>query len=157
MIEIKQLPKKDIIKVRRLIEDLLTYESKSFDDNIRIDKKGLLANFKFISEEFRKHKGALFVAVENSKIIGYTFGWIEIKPKDINKVREVGYFSDLFVEEKYRNKGIGGNLARALINWFRKNKITLVNIYSYIQNPSIKLYKRLGFKDKSVTLRMRLK
>jgi GNAT superfamily N-acetyltransferase len=156
MVIIKQLPKKDISKVRKLIDKLHIYETKHFDDSNRIDKAGLKANYNFSKKELGKNKSGLFVALDGSKIIGFALGYIEKKPNRF-KFQKLGQFFDLFVEENYRNKGIGEKLAKALLAWYKKQGITYIDIFAYAKNPSTNLYKRLGFVDRYVGLRIRLK
>lgn len=157
MVEIKQLPKKDYVKVKKHLAKLLAYEHNNFDKNIRIDRKGQQTSFRNMNSALQKRKGALFVAVEGSGIIGYSMGFIIKKSEESCKWEDTGYFDELFVEEEYRNKGVGSRLATALINWFGENNIKIINIQAYAQNPSIGLYRKLGFKDKSMGLRMVMK
>jgi GNAT superfamily N-acetyltransferase len=157
MIEIKHLPKKDYVKVKKYLVKLLAYEHKNFDKNIRIDRKGQQTSFRNMNSALQKHKGALFVAVEGARIIGYAMGIIIKKSEESCKWEDTGFLDEVFVEERYRNKGIGSRLVKAMIGWFRKNKIKIINIQAYAQNLSINLYRKLGFKDKSMGLRLVLK
>jgi len=155
--EIKQLPKKDFVKIRTLVGKFYIDQARKFDKLLKINKKAIDASYKIRKKLFNKTKGTLFVAIEDSKIVGYVFGTIE-KPKPAAqfKVNKIGHFWDVFVEEKYRDKGIGSALIKALLNWFKEKNVPYVRIGAYHSNKSIELYKRLGFKIRHIALQMRM-
>ena len=55
------------------------------------------------------------------------------------------------VLNEYRNKGLGTQLTRMLIEWAKKKKIDFIELSVYEKNPDAKrLYERLGFKEVAV-------
>jgi GNAT superfamily N-acetyltransferase len=152
-ISIIQLPKKEFSKIKTLNAKLYLSIS-SLDKLLKTDKKTLEASFKQQKKGFGKHKGVIFIALDNSNIIGYTYGIIE---KNKFYKENIGQIWELFVDKKYRNKGVGKDLIKHILIWFKKQNLRYVGIGALYSNPSTKLYKRLGFTEKRVSFIKRLK
>ncbi len=86
---------------------------------------------------------------ENETVIGYIF----LKP--IINDSQKGYLVDgLFVEEKYRNKGIAKELINKSLNILNEKKIDFVEINVMYKNElAMKLYKEFGFEEFKVSMR----
>ena len=88
------------------------------------------------------------VAEEKGKIIG--FGQVWIKNKD------TGITESVYVDRKYRKRGVGKDLMKEMIKWLKNKKLKYIESSAYLRNkPSVKLHEKLGFKP--FLVRMRLK
>ena len=88
------------------------------------------------------------VAEEKGKIIG--FGQVWIKNKD------TGITESVYVDRKYRKRGVGKDLMKEMIKWLKNKKLKYIESGAYLRNkPSVKLHEKLGFKP--FLVRMRLK
>ncbi|MGB9675510.1 MAG: GNAT family N-acetyltransferase [Candidatus Nanoarchaeia archaeon] len=94
------------------------------------------------------------VVAENEKeIMGYFLAKIEKAPIYITPKR-IGVIYDAFVKEKYRRKGIGENLFKVVLDWFKKNKIKHVEVTAdYRNKQAIQFLKKLNFKPYRLKLR----
>jgi len=155
--EIKQLPKKEIKLIKSLIEKMSIDRAKKYDKLLKTNKKCAVANFNLIKKQINKNKSAIFIAINGPKIIGYAFGTIEKLPEVRFKVARIGHIWDVFVEASHRNKRIGSALIKKLLSWFKEQNTKYVRIGAFFGNPSLKLYKQLGFKERHTNLQMRLK
>ena len=148
--KIKAATKKDFDKINELDEKICLYEKK-FDPLIRVgkfEKKNVKEIFKF------KDKKA-FLAVENNKVVGHIIGWME-KRKLYNNIN-VGFICDIFVERKFRNKGIGGALMKEMMKWFKKKGARYEELHVYTGNKKAqKLYKQAGFKEYDKVMRLKI-
>jgi len=109
----------------------------------------------WIIKNVRKENAAVFVAEDDGKIVGYSLGWIG-QPWGYKGKR--GYFCDCFVEEPYRRQGVGLALSKALIEWFKEKNVECIEADVYSGNEeSLKMFKKLGFKEVSKRLRIILK
>ncbi len=88
------------------------------------------------------------VAEEKGKIIGFGQAWI--------KNKETGITESVYVNKRYRKKGIGKKIMGDMIKWLKTKKLKYIESSAYLRNkPSVKLHKKLGFKP--FLIRMRLK
>ena len=61
--------------------------------------------------------------------------------------KKQGHFSDFFVREDLRGKGIGSRILEFAINYFKENGIKKIRLHVYKDNSSaIKLYEKYDFK-----------
>lgn len=89
-----------------------------------------------------KASNKLFVAEEKNEIVGFV--WVTFYQYGDNKV---GYIEELYVDEKFRNKGTGGTLVNKAISYLRgfQTNVVFVSVSTEDQN-SIGFYKELRFK-----------
>jgi len=104
------------------------------------------------------HNNEKFVAIEESKIVGYAI----IKIKEKNNIsgmydRKILDLEAICIDAKYRNKGIGTKLITFLINLGKEQKCTDFYLNVYEQNKeAIKLYEKLGMKVKNINYSMKI-
>ncbi len=83
-------------------------------------------------------KSAVFVALEDNKVIGYC---------GVNTVLDEGYITNIAVLKEYRRKGIGQALVKALCGYAEKTGLAFLTLEVRKSNlPAIKLYEKNGFK-----------
>lgn len=154
-IKIRKAEKKDTAILKNLLWESLKEEWKfNSDIDLKSGKIFLNKNLRMLFKNKKEH--TKFLAEENGKIVGFIGGNIEKKNK-FYKTRRIGAIYDLFVEEKYRGKGIGTKLIKKFILWLKANKIKLIELDVSPKNKTaIKLYERLGFKESSIQLRKKI-
>lgn len=99
----------------------------------------------------------IFVAKENNNIVGYVI--IKIMEKNNRKMRyrKILEISNLGVEEKYRNKGIGTELLNFIKNKSIENNCTDLYLTVNEENKNaIKLYEKFGFRIKNIAYSMQI-
>ncbi len=109
----------------------------------------LIRNFLLsISAKHRNNSAILLVAELDTKVIGFVYG----KLKKLNKLEKkclykTGIIDELFVENKYRNQGIGSMLIKEIEKNFVKQKCKLICLSQvHSNNLSAKqLYEKLGY------------
>jgi aminoglycoside 6'-N-acetyltransferase I len=68
-----------------------------------------------------------------------------------------GLVQGLYVEPKHRREGIGGNLVKNLLDWFRENGIQEITCTVSAGNDiSLRLFRRFDFKDDRSVLRLNI-
>lgn len=141
-IKIRPAKRSDIKAIDELQNKLAIYE-RPFTPTIK--KEGKIKYYdteKLISSD----KILLLVAEKNGEVVGCCFG--EIRKKEewaANKFH--GYIQMLFVEEKYRTKGIGRLLIDKIMKWLKEKNIKDIRLRVYDKNTkAIDFYKSLGFK-----------
>jgi len=101
-----------------------------------------------------------WVAEEDDKIVGFTYGYFEEVPSEILArwgASKVGYIASMAVDPNHRNKGIGSALLRKLMEEFKKAGADLVTLHCPGDaTEAKKLYDKLGFEVRAYHMRKRL-
>jgi|SRR5690625_581117 len=93
------------------------------------------------------------IAVENDTIMG----WILLgKNKDQFTDKLNGFIYELFVIKEFRGNGISKKLMKATIDHFRQDGYTEVRLSAFSGNKAIKLYEKMGFNIRTVTMNLQL-
>lgn len=147
--KIKAATKKDFNTVIELDEELCLYERK-FDPFIKTGK----VERKSVRESLNLRNTKAFIATERKDTLGFIMGYIERKPfYAVNR----GYICDIYIEKKYRHKGIGEALMEHMLNWFKKRRINDIELNVYSKNiKALKIYKHLGFKEFDKVMRLKI-
>jgi RimJ/RimL family protein N-acetyltransferase len=93
--------------------------------------------------KFHKSKCKIYIVIEvNKKIAGY----LTFDNFGIRKCQHNGLLT-MFLDNKYRSKGLGTILMNGLIDWAKKDKIIeKLSLYVFANNEkAIGLYKKMGF------------
>jgi ribosomal protein S18 acetylase RimI-like enzyme len=108
---------------------------------------------KQLVEPLLKKGGYYLIATENDQLMG----WILIgtgKDEFTDKIN--GYIYELFVIEEFRGNGISKRLMRAGIDQLKNKGYSEVRLSAYAGNHAIKLYEKLGFKIRKVSMSLPL-
>lgn len=109
--------------------------------NPKIFRKVLLNEFN------EKNRYSVVVEIDN-KIVG--LGQAILK-------KDSGEIGRLCIGRGYRNRGIGKELMKYLIDFLRKKKVRLVESFCYTKNkPSLRLHEKFGFVKEAYKLSLEL-
>lgn len=93
------------------------------------------------------------IATENDTLMG----WILLgKSKDQFTDNINGFIYELFVLEDFRGQGISKKLIKTGIDNLKQDGYSEVRLSAFAGNHAIKLYEKLGFNTKTVTMSMPL-
>jgi L-amino acid N-acyltransferase YncA len=142
---IRKATSKDLKKIDEIYVEGSIDEGKYQFPNVSIKemKKDLDKHKTSRRQGFRRYmkskKHYWIVAEENKEIIGFGQAWI--------KNKDTGITESVYVDKKYRKKGIGNKIMKELIKWLKKQKLKYIESSCFIENkPSYKLHEKLGFK-----------
>ncbi len=103
--------------------------------------KGMLGRF-----------ACLFVAESGEEIAGFLAGRVRSLPPYFGGY-PVGFVSEVFVEESYRGRGIGGELVTRAVSWFKDCGVNRIELQVIMNNESARrLYRRLGWEEELVQM-----
>ncbi|MDN3015554.1 GNAT family N-acetyltransferase [Paenibacillus sp. BSR1-1] len=99
-------------------------------------------------------KGSYYlIATENDQLMG----WILIgASKDQFTDRMNGFIYELFVLEEFRGNGISKLLMRAGIDQLKQGGYSEIRLSAFAGNHAIKLYEKLGFSIRTITMSLQL-
>lgn len=101
----------------------------------------------FLAERLQNGESIIFVATEEEEGSEQPAGFTQLYPT-FSSVRAVKNWilNDLYVEERYRQQGVGEKLIRAAIAFARKEGATYVQLETAVDNHKAqRLYENLGF------------
>lgn len=108
-------------------------------------------SFRPLMERF----GFVFVAEEAHALVGFFAGKIRTLPPHFGGY-QVGYFTELFVIETHRGRGIADELLTAGINWFREREIVRLELQVVSNNEQARsFYLRRGWVEELTQMVLR--
>jgi len=133
-----------------LLTKLINYERK-FSSNVseNIEVKGFYKNI------LKRDNQAIFAASCEEKVIGFIY--IYEKILDETFINKEAFIDAFFVEEEYRNKGIGKSLINEAIAWAKERNIKYIDIDVMSENiKTINIYNNIGFNEIKKGMRIKL-
>lgn len=144
-VSIKAAKKEELKDILKLDLELLTYEAKVDCSLKEPDEKIKAYEEKFLRERFDDKNSRIFVALNDSKLIGFCYGFIQ-KLDPNHKINPIGYLCNCYVLKEYRGFGIGKKLSVELINWFKSKGIKRVVLDVTEKNTlAVNVWKKMGF------------
>ncbi|MDI2586223.1 GNAT family N-acetyltransferase [Psychrobacillus sp. NEAU-3TGS] len=121
---------------------------------------GTLGEVKPTNEKIKRlivpllEKGSYYlIATENEKLMG----WILVGAgKDQFTDKMNGFIYELFVIEQFRGNGVSKQLMKTAFDHLRKDGYSEVRLSAFAGNPAIKLYEKLGFNIRTVSMSLPL-
>lgn len=146
----------DLEDILGLNSDLFKKEYKEFDKSLNL-KWTYGEGKKYFEDRIVKKDGFVEVAEVKSKIIAYVCGGISER-NSYRKRAKYAELESMLVEENLRGSGIGTKLTKDFINWCKENEVENIAVTASAQNnQGVDFYRKLGFKDYSLTLEMIIK
>ena len=109
-----------------------------------------------MADEFTEKNGLFLVAEDKDQIIGYFRGSIDTSPGYVEP-KKIGTVYDLLVTKKYRRQGVGEQLFKEALAWFQNNKIKHIELnVGARNNPGIQFWRKFGFGDYKIRMRLDL-
>jgi len=145
--------------------DSITEDQKSLNAfHLLIDKNYYAASkdFKeefasFIRGKIKDKNFRIIVAEDKKRIIGYAMGWVELRPPIYLK-RKIGYLSNIYVKDHFRNTGMGKRLYFSMEKWFKKKGVAFIELKTNINNSmAIKRFRSYGFTELSIAFYKNIK
>lgn len=129
----------------------LILDERKYDDTI--DKDFVVKDY--FCNIFKNEMDILLIYVMDDNIVAYIYA----KRISNDSSKSIGYLIDgLYVEEKYRNQGIGKKLIKEVISRCSINGCSYIDINVMYKNELAKnLYNSLNFNELKLTLRLNIK
>lgn len=99
----------------------------------------------FVTERLKRNEAMIFLAYNKEKAIGFTQLYTNFTTVGLGKI---WILNDLYVEPKYRSKGIGKKLIDTVTRFAKEDGAIRVDLKTKHDNILAKtLYKKYGFKQ----------
>lgn len=98
----------------------------------------------------------LLVAVDGEKIFGFALAKI-LKTPPLWEKRSFGYVSDMYLEKKYRRRGVADEFLSCFYKWLQKKKIKDIELNVLAKNEiGKKAWEKYGFREYTLRLRKKI-
>ena len=99
----------------------------------------------FITGHISKEDSCVLVAENEKKVVGHCLGFITENPPVITTER-YGFFQEIAVGANYRRCGIGQELVKEMLKWFRDHNMKRIEVRVSVRNElSIVFWRKMGF------------
>ena len=152
-IEIKRASIKDLEDIQRLNNQLFELEYTNFDPTLKVGWPFEIEGIKYFTDILNNE--AAFIALVDNKVVAYLAGSINVQSSYTTK--PCAELDNMFILEEYRNYGIGTKLINAFKAVCLEEGIEEIKVTAFAKNTNaINFYKKNGFKDFEVTLKVGL-
>lgn len=159
MLSIQQLSASNINDGTSLIYEFQIDHFEKFGDyyqiipNAKIKIKELLADlFNKKTGQINKRDFNMFIAYSNNTPAGYIFLRID-KNIPIYTTKKYGYISGLYVNPKFRKKGVASSLLLTAEKWFKQKKVLQIELKANVGNDAgISFWKKNGFHNQQILM-----
>jgi len=120
-------------------------------------KYGRLPNFperyrRWMTAQAQNPSSVFLVAEHEGRLVGFLIGTTD-REIPIYRIEQYGFIHDLWVEERYRNEGIGRQMVTLAIERFRDIGVTQVRLETAGPNEiARKLFETCGFRTSAVSM-----
>ena len=151
-IKIRKATIDDLRTIQELNHELCIKENKELDDTINTEYSLSESGKKYFKWRIEGADSIALIAEDNGKAIGYLVGAF-IETFDYSTVKRLAEAENMYIQDSYRGKGIGGMLIKEFKEWCRAGGAERIRYVASAGNiEAIGFYKKHGAKEVSVTL-----
>jgi len=149
---IRKAKKKDIESIQKLDRESTMYHKKFDKDFYTISEKWRKIKKDSQIKVIKSPTNLILVAEIDEKVVGYIWGYEE---KILN--HKIGKIQELIVTLKQRGKGIGTELIKKMLDFFKERKCIISEIEVFVENlPTIQVYEKAGFRKREYKMQLKL-
>ena len=153
LLKIRKARKKDLESILCLGDKLVQFHN-NFDPYYTVYSK-YEDSREYYQEQLTKKDTLYVVAEVGGNIVGFASCYIISIPK--TKAPKIGVLVANFVQKEFRGKGVGTKLYNFRMNWFKKQKVSFVEMNVDARNKkALKLWKKFGFEDYQIKLKKKI-
>ncbi len=142
----------DLKIIQELNQKLCTKERNEYDNTINSGYPLTAVGEKNYRNRIKDKDSLSLVAESNNEVIGYVVCGIN-DAEEHRIIKNVCELEDVWVDEKFRGKGIGREFMKQFEEWCRSKNVNKLKIVASVQNTKvIKLYKEEGYKELDLVL-----
>jgi len=151
---VKKAQLKDLGEIVKLNQELF-YNDYLFDKTL--NTKWPLKNKGYYKKSLVSKDKVAFVALSEGKIIGYLIASIQ-KVETFRLIKKIAELENMFILEKFRNKGAGSLLVKEFFKWAKSKKSKRIKVIASAENiRAISFYKGKGFTEYNLWLEANIK
>lgn len=153
MVEYSEIYRDD---VKRLLRELQEYIVELDPYKFNLIEDGYEEQcFKIDYNEVKENNGIIYLAIENSNVVGLVMGVVKkpVLEYDYERKYNMGEVTELIVTKNVRSKGVGKKLIDKIEKYFKENCCKTVNIDVFGYNEMAKkFYFKNGYHTRMMTV-----
>lgn len=155
MITIRPVRKQDKKQFYILADEFLSVVAKH-DPAFVSHRKAKSDHRRYLASYFTSKNKLILVAVDRASIVGFCTVRVDGMPGYFKHARRV-VIESLYIDQKYRNRGLGKKLLNKAIEWARKQNTDFIEIETWASNQDARrLYQRTQFKTRFIGLSQKI-
>ena len=110
----------------------------------------------FLKHSLESDYHVYWIAEENGEVISQIFVHkIDMVPRPCKIHDQFGYVTNNYTKPAYRNKGIGSELMKRVVQWAKDEDLELLIVYP--SEEAVAFYERAGFYSENDVMELRLR
>ena len=155
--EIRKATVEDVPNVLPLVSAICRLHESWDAARFRMIEKPELQYEGWLKARAKDERSVFLVAEHEGRLVGYTVCTIE-REMPIYWMPECGWIHDIWIDEAYRNEGIGRQMAMLVIERFKELGVKQIRLETAAANESArKLFASCGFRVSTIEMLMELK
>jgi ribosomal protein S18 acetylase RimI-like enzyme len=150
---IRKARSSDLRSLERMARDLDRYQA-SIAPELKIRVPTSRQKTLALAGPLKKRNVQVVVAEVDGALVGYVLGTVD-KPIHF-KLRRLGNIHACYVEAGHRRGGVGKALVDAVVEWFRSEGVQAVDLGVLHSNEAFRFWRKLGFREYYLKMRMPL-
>lgn len=149
---IRKAKKEDIELIHKLDRESTKYHKKFDRDFYTISERWQKIKKDSQIKAIKSPTNLILVAEIDKRVVGYIWGFVETIMK-----HKIGKIQELIVTSKQRGKGIGKELIKRMLDFFKNKDCIISEIEVFVENlPTIQVYEKAGFKKREYKMQLKL-
>lgn len=135
------------------LKEVILLSPQALFDGTLGEVKPTIEKIKRLIEPLLEKGSYYLIATENEKLLG----WILVGAgNDQFTDKRNGFIYELFVIKEFRGNGVSKQLMKTAFDHLRKDGYSEVRLSAFAGNPAIKLYEKMGFNIRTVSMSLPL-
>ncbi len=142
-VEVRRAVSDDLPRVTALWQEMMAYHL-SLDPRFELSHNSEEAYLEYLKSIFENYDYAIFIAVVEGNIVGYTIGIILTNP-EVFALDRYGFIAEMMVSESQQRSGVGRHLWLSVRRWFYRRGLSVIQLNVSPRNGrGYDFWKRVG-------------
>jgi GNAT superfamily N-acetyltransferase len=143
-LQIRSATTRDISRILPLWEALAALHGE-LDEALAVEPGVVRDYAEFLWETIGRSDACVMLGLDGDRTVSFALGRIQVLPLPFRERRR-GWIQDVFTVPDRRREGIGRKVVEALLAWFERRGVALVELTVAVANPeALRFWERLGF------------
>ncbi len=155
-LSIRQATLSDLLLIQNFNRELCAKENREYDATINPEYPFTKEGEEYFKSRIESEDALVIIAELEGKAVGYLVGSI-VPSEDYRNISQMAEAENMFVDEAFRGKKIGGTLIENFEDWCQKKGVQKIRyVVSAENNKALAFYKAHGCKEINITLEKNL-